>query len=167
MPSVLQYAAQGAFYIAAAALTGYFSIAPTYRQLPEDVAQVKLSFAHGAKRTKDCRRLSSKEIAALPPGERRPNTCDRERRVVHVQLEIDGEILYQADLQPTGLSNDGPARTYRKFTVPAGEHRIVARLRDSGRTDGFDYITEHAAVLAPQQNLAVDFKADAGGFIFR
>ncbi len=167
MPSVFQYAGQAIFFIAAAALTGYFSVAPVYRKTPEGVAQVKLSFAHGAQRTKDCRRLSTKEIAALPPGERRPNTCDRERRVLHVQLEIDGELLYQAELQPTGLSNDGPARTYQKFFVPAGSHTITARLRDSGRATGFDYVTEHKAELMPWQNLAIDFKADAGGFVFR
>ncbi|NNF77437.1 MAG: hypothetical protein HKN05_05350 [Rhizobiales bacterium] len=167
MPSLIQYGGQAVFFVVAAALTGYFSADPHYKQVPKNMAQVKFSFAYGARRTKECRKLSSKEIAALPPGERRPNTCERERQPVHVQLVIDGEVLYEADLQPTGLSSDGPARTYQKFMVPAGVHTIVARMRDSVRSEGYDYVAEHTATLAPWQNLAVDFKADAGGFIFR
>ncbi len=167
MPNLVQYAGQAVFYIAAAALTGYFSVSPVYRQVEPDMAQVKLSFAHGAKRTKECRKLSSKEIAALPPGERRPNTCERERRSIHVQLLIDDKLLYEADLEPSGLSRDGPARTYQKFMVPAGTHKIIARLRDSGRAEGYDYVSEHTAEMAPWQSLAVDFKADAGGFVFQ
>ena len=167
MPSLLHYGGQAVFFLIVAGFTGYFSASPVYRQMPEDMAQLKLSFAHGAKRLKDCRRLSAKEIAALPPGERRPNTCDRERRTLHVQLELNGDLIYEAELHPTGLSRDGPARTYQKFTVPVGAHTIVARLRDSGRADGYDYETKHEATLKPWQNLAIDFKADQGGFIFR
>jgi len=65
------------------------------------------------------------------------------------------------------LSDDGPARTYKKFIVPAGEHTITTRLRDSKRASGFDYEASHKVKLKPFQNLAVDFKADAGGFQFR
>lgn len=167
MPNAFQYAGQVVFFTAAAALTGYFSTAPVYQQMPRDAAQIKLSFAHGAQRQKACRRLTTREIAALPPSERRPNTCDRERKPVEIELELDGNLIYEAKLAPTGLSRDGPSRTYRKFTVPTGAHTIVARLRDSGRTDGYDYISEYEANLTPWQNLAIDFKADAGGFIFR
>ena len=167
MPNMLHYGGQALFFLIAAGVTGYFSVSPVYQQLPQDMAQVKLSFAHGAKRLKDCRRLSTKEIAALPPSERRPNTCDRERRTIHVQLELDGDLIYEAKLQPTGLSRDGPARTYQKFAVPVGSHTLIARLSDSGRTKGFDYETKHETTLSPRQNLAIDFKADQGGFIFR
>ncbi len=167
MPSVLQYLGQGAFYALAAAFTGYLSLYPTYQQVPADKAQVKLSFAHGAHRVEACRRLTPKEIAALPPKERRPNTCSRERTEIFVELFVNGELLYSESLQPTGLSRDGPARTYRKFLVPAGNHTIKARLRDSTRDSGFDYETERRVELAPLQNLAVDFKADRGGFVFR
>lgn len=167
MPSLVQYGGQAVFFVAAAALTGYLSADPHYKQVPQNMAQVKLSFAHGARRTKECRRLSSQEIAALPPGERRPNTCERERQPVHVQLVIDEKVLYEADLHPAGLSKDGPARTYQKFMVPSGVHTIVARMRDSARSEGYDYVSEHKVELAPWQNLAIDFKADAGGFTFR
>ena len=86
---------------------------------------------------------------------------------MQVQLDLDGKIIFDARLEPTGLAGDGPARVYQKFAVPAGRHTIVARLRDNRETSGFNYETRHEVDLVPGQNLAVDFKADAGGFIFQ
>jgi hypothetical protein len=167
MAEIIRYAGQIAFFAFMAIVIGYFSSRPVYRQVPDGMAQIKLSFAHGAARKVDCRRLTPKEIAKLPPNKRRPNTCARERIAMHVQLSVDSVVVYDQLLEPTGLSRDGPARTYKKFLVSAGSHVIVARLRDSKRPKGFDYETTHRATLKPKQNLAVDFKADKGGFLFR
>lgn len=167
MPDIMRYAGQIVFVVLAMAFIGYFSSQPAYEQFPAGMAQIKLSFAHGGARKIDCRKLTSSEIAKLPANERRPNNCTRERIPVLVQLTLDGELQYDDVLEATGLSRDGPSRTYQKLVVPAGAHTIVARLRDSKRTSGFDYETTHQVVLKPFQNLAVDFKADTGGFSFR
>lgn len=167
MTSVARLLGQVVFFVVVALATGYLASYPIYRQFPEGRAQIKLSFAHGSVRKEDCRRLTPEEIARLPPNERRPNTCSRERLPVHVQLSLDGDIIYDEILQPTGLSGDGPVRTYRKFAVPAGRHDIVARLRDSKKAAGFDYEKSETVALEPWQNLAIDFKADRGGFSFR
>ena len=167
MPDVLKYAGQVLILACLMAFVGYFSSNPVYHQAPEGTAQIKLSFAHGAARKVDCRKLTSKEIAKLPAKERRPNTCARERIPIHVQLTLNGELLYEDHLQATGLSSDGPARTYKKFAVPVGSHTITARLTDSKRDSGFDYEATHEVTLKEFQNLAIDFKADAGGFQFR
>jgi hypothetical protein len=167
MVRLLQFAGQGLFFAAAAVLVGYLATNPVYQQFPEGQAQLKLSFAHGAQRVKPCRRLTPQEIAKLPPNERRPNTCDRKRVAVHVQLDIDGTRLLDESLDPIGLAGDGPARIYRKFVVEPGTHMLIARLRDSRENKGFDYETRKEIFLAAGQNMAIDFKADAGGFIFR
>lgn len=168
MRELLRYAGQAAVYAVAAAFVAYFSAAPAYRQVPDGMAQIKLSFRHGAARVVNCRRLTSKEIAALPQRERRPNNCTRERAAIVVRIAIDGRTVYDAVLQPTGLSGDGPAEAYEKFLVPAGRHHLEARMRDSKRTDdGFDYEKVVDVELAPFQNLAIDFKADQGGFLLR
>ena len=167
MPRLTQYLGQVAVLAAIAAFVGYFSAAPAYHQVPDGMAQIKLSFGHGGERVEDCRKLTPEEIAKLPPNERRPNTCLRERLPVTVVIELDGKPLYEDVLQPSGLSRDGPSETYRKFLVPAGPHRITARLRDSKREEGYDYQNEFEVDLAPLQNLAIDFKADQGGFLFR
>jgi len=167
MPNILRYAGQAAFYAVVAAGLGYFSVSPAYHQIPDGMAQIKLSFRHGGVRVEDCRKLSYEELQKLPTSARKPNTCSRERVPIAVEILVDGKPIYTAVLQPTGLSRDGPSETYRKFLVPAGSHRIEARLRDSKRTEGFDYETVKDAELARFQNLAVDFKADQGGFLFR
>lgn len=163
----LQYLGQFAILAALMAAIGYFSNRPVYNQAPAGVAQIKLSFAHGGARAVDCRKLTAQEIAALPANERRPNTCGRERIPVHIRLSLDGDIIFDERLEPTGLSNDGPSRVYTKLFVPSGQHVLIAQLRDSKRETGFDYEAETEVRLAPFQNLAIDFKADAGGFIFR
>jgi hypothetical protein len=167
MPRVFQFVGQALFYAVAAAIIGFFATNPSYRQISTDAAQIKLSFRHGAARVEDCRKLTSEEIAKLPPKERRPNTCSRERIPIAVELSLDNQPLYAAVLEPTGLSGDGPAETYQKFLVPAGRHILTAKLRDSKREQGFDYEKQAEVDLKPLQNLAVDFKADQGGFLFR
>lgn len=167
MPSAASFLGQGVFYALCALGTGYLSVSPGYRQFPEDMAQIKLSFRHGANRVEDCRKLTSEEIAKLPANERRPNTCARERIALAVRVLIDGQVLFEDVLQPTGLSGDGPAEVYRKFAVPAGHHRIEAYLRDSKRAEGYDYEKRIGIELVPQQSVAIDFKADQGGFLIR
>jgi len=158
---------QAAFFAAAAAVVGFFAADPVYRQVPEGEAQIKLAFQHSGARVADCRRRTAEELAKLPTMERRPNDCSRQRTPLVIALSIDGRPIYQDVLQPTGLSGDGASRTYRKFLVPAGMHLIEARLRDSKRTSGFDYENRFEAELKPWQNLAVDFNAEQGGFLFR
>lgn len=167
MVRLLQFMGQALFYAAICVIIAYFATRPVYRQFPQDKAQIKMSFAHGAARTRECRRLTPQEIAKLPPNKRRPNTCDRARVAVHVQLDVDGKVIYDARLEPTGLAGDGPARAYEKFIVSPGAHIVTARLRDNRETTGFNYETRRELELVAGQNLAIDFKADAGGFIFR
>jgi len=167
MAKVLGAAGQAVFYLAVAALLGYFSVRPAYVHFPPDEAQVTLSFAHGAKRKGECRRLSAEEIAALAPNMRRPLDCPRERLPVFVGLELDGKLVYEAELAPTGLAGDGPSRAYQSFKVASGRHRLVAKLRDSAREAGYDYESAREVELAPGQRLVVDFHADTGGFNFK
>ena len=93
--------------------------------------------------------------------------CSRQRLPVTVQLTIDGKSFYEAILEPGGLSGDGPVKVYEKFVVSAGKHLIEARLRDSKRDEGFDYESSREVELTRGQNLAIDFKAEQGGFLFR
>lgn len=167
MIDALRYLAQAAVLALFALVIGFFASRPTLQYFPADSAQIKLSFAHGSQRVAECRRLSVEEIAKLAPKDRRPNTCARERVPIRVQLLLDGVPIYDEVLQPTGFARDGPARVYRKFSVPPGRHEITARLRDSGRIDGFDHERIMVVELSPLQNLAVDYKSDHGNFDFR
>ena len=143
-----------------------FSAGPAYTYMDPGLALVKLSFSHAGQRKEDCRKLTPEEIAALPPNMRRPESCGRERVPLRVELDLDGNPLLRADLPPSGLAGDGVGTVYRRFPVAPGRHEFVARLRDSRRNEGFDYERSAVVELAPQQNLAIDFQPDAGGFLF-
>jgi len=166
MPKAFRFLGQAAAYALTAALLGYFSAAPAYQNFSSAEAQIKLSFAHGGKPKGECRTLSPEELEALPPNMRQPEICPRERLPVLVELAVDGTVILTESLPPTGLAGDGPSRIYRKFTLEPGEHRVVARLRDSNRAEGFDYERDAVIALSPEEILVIDFKADQGGFLF-
>jgi hypothetical protein len=147
----------GAFVLA----IGYFSTSPVYTHLASDQALLKLSFSHGAQRLGECRERNDEELANLPPNMRIREDCPRERAPVKVELDLDGVALYRDSLPPSGLSRDGPASVYRRFVVPAGTHRLSARLSDSAEGE-FKYHGEKTVTLAPAQIVVVEFHADSG-----
>ena len=165
LPAPVRYALQALAYAAFAAVIGYFSTAPAYRQLADDEAVVKLSFSHSAQLKQVCRERSDAELAKLAPNMRAKLDCPRERAVVSVELDMDDQPLYRIATPPSGLSKDGPATVYRRFTVPAGRHQFRARLAD-GPDGKFIHRHEASIDLAPGQVLVVDFPSGSGGFVF-
>lgn len=167
MPRPLRYFGQALVYGLIAVLLGFFADSPVYERFPEDQGQLTLNIAHSGERLGDCRRLTAEEIAALPPRERKPMICeDRGRQAVVIEVELDGELLVGEAVPPSGLFGDGPSQLYANFVVPSGRHNLVARLRDSDRTEGFDYTREESVEIEPRQRLVIEFQAEFGGFIF-
>lgn len=168
MKRLARYAGQALAYAAFAALLGFFATSPVYNPVDPRAAMVKLSFSHVGQRKSECRRFTPEEIANLPPNMRRPLDCPRERLPVTVELELDGQVLAHHEIQASGLSHDRASSVYHKYVVPPGRHRLVARLRDSARTSGYDYERAADIELDPRENFVVDFHADAGagGFTF-
>lgn len=165
MPKVLQYLGQAVVYGATALLFAVFSDSPTYRHFPPDRAALRISIVHSAERREKCRRLTPQEIAELPPNMRKLQSCPRERLPVWIEVVVDDETLVEAALPPAGLSGDGPAKLDRRFALAPGSHRIVLRMRDTDRSEGYDYELEQEIVLEPQDNLVIDFRPEQGGFI--
>jgi hypothetical protein len=140
---------------------------PRYRQLAPETAIIKLSFTHGANRQAECRKRTAEELAKLPPNMRKSLECPRSRGAVYVEFDVDGRPLLRASLPPSGLSGDGPSRIYEKFVVPSGVHSVAVRMRDTPRTEGFDYEKSGNVVLSANQSFVVDFRAEVGGFVFQ
>lgn len=166
MTRILPWTGQIVIYALFGALIGYFSSEPSYNYFPADQTLVKLSFAHGGKRKVPCRKRTREELQKLAPNMRKPMLCSRERLPVYVELTLEGKTIYQASLPPSGLSRDGPSQVYVRLPIPAGRHTLTARLRDTARTTGFDYERTKTLVLKPGHSLAIDFRADIGGFVF-
>jgi hypothetical protein len=144
-----------------------FSDWPVYRQTPRGSGIVMLSFVHGADRRADCRRLTPEEIAKLAPNMRRAEECPRRRRSLYVELDLDGSNIYRANLPPTGIAGDGPSRAYQRFILPAGSFEVAVRMRDTPRSEGFDYVRTERISLAPDQMFVIDFNSVAREFVFR
>lgn len=158
---------QAVAYGAFALMLAYFSAGPAYTYIDPGKAVVKLSFSHAGALKGECRRLTPEEIANLAPNMRRPLDCPRERVPLLVELMLNDRLLYRALRPPTGLARDGAASVYERFTLQPGRHTLIARLRDSRRTEGFDYEGRMEVELEPRQNFVVDFRAETGGFIFK
>jgi hypothetical protein len=168
MSAPLRWMGQAIAYAAFAVFVGYFSDTPAYVHLDPGDALIKLSFSHSGERLVECRKLTYEEISRLPPSERRPQeACPRERVPLLVELEINGQLIYRELLPPAGFARDGESTVYERFTVSAGRHHVLARLRDSTREQGFDYVHEEMIELEPGQNFVVDFREETGGFVFR
>jgi hypothetical protein len=166
MSRFVRFAAQLALYVPLMALIGYFSTQPRFSVLKADEALVRVSFIHAAERKAPCRERTPEELASLPPNMRAPLECPRERSPVRLELEIDGEVVLRRDVSPAGLKRDGNATVYHRLPLPAGRHRIVARLSDQPSGE-FNYREERTVELAPGDALLIDFVAGKGGFVFR
>lgn len=165
--SILRRIVQGLLFIAFMGVVGFFSVNPPYEYASTEQAAIKLSLSHAAERLEPCVQLTVEEIAAMPANRRRPAKCTRERLPLHVELEIDGDLIVSIEAAPSGLWSDGPASVYERFAVPAGKHRITARLRDTARDDGWDYERSEDVMLESARYFTVTFKAETGGFNFR
>lgn len=143
----------------------FFSDAPAWRHADAGMAQIKISFVHGGAHKTACRRRSAAELRALPANMRKPDDCPRERVALAFVFELDGKPALKATLAPTGLSGDGPSRFYTTVPVPAGRHEFMIKLRDTRRAEGYDHVQRFSTHLAAGENLAIDFRPNAGGFV--
>lgn len=162
----MKWLAQVLLYVPLMALVGYFSSEPRFSAIGAGEALVRLSLIHSAERRHPCRTRSPEELAKLAPNMRAAEDCPRERSPLLVELEVDGHVVLRREVPPAGLRKDGNAALYERLPLPAGRHRIVARLRD--RPEGaFNYQREATVELAPGRVLLIDFVAAKGGFSFR
>jgi len=167
MISALRLCGQFVVIVALFAAVAAFADWPIYRQTPRGTGIVTLSFVHGADRRADCRRLTPEEIAKLPPNMRRVQDCPRGRRPIYIELDVGDQISYRASLPPTGIAGDGPSRVYQRFVLPAGQYDVVVRMRDTARTEGFDYEREERIALRPDQMIVIDFRSEPPGFVIQ
>jgi hypothetical protein len=158
---------QAALYVAFAAGLGWFASNPSYRYADPAMASVKVSLSHAADRVEPCVQLTPEQIAKLAMNMKQTEACERERLPLHIEIDIDGDTLFSLQAEPTGLWSDGPSSVYERFDVAPGAHRVTARLRDTARTDGWDYERSDNVFLEAGRYFTVTFKAETGGFNFR
>ncbi|MEK7190953.1 MAG: hypothetical protein AAB153_01530, partial [Pseudomonadota bacterium] len=163
----LRLAGQVVFYGLFVAFVGYFATSPAYVHMPPDRALIKLSFSHPGQLEAPCRERSAEELARLAPNMRIARDCARERSPVAIEFMLDGRVHHRELLSPAGFKRDGASTLYRRFSVPAGTHRIEVRLKDHLELPGYNYTKQAEVTLVPGQVFVVDFNARQGGFIFK
>jgi hypothetical protein len=166
MNKVPRYLAQAVLYAAFVGVIGYFSASPTYVHLPPGEALIKLSFSHAGARKEPCHERTPEELAKLAPNMRAQTVCPRERVPVTVEIALDGDPLFRVVAPPSGLAKDGASTVYRRIAVPAGTHRISARLSDV--PDGeFNHTGDATINLVAGHVLVIDFDPEKDRFLFR
>lgn len=166
MKAALRIAAQAALYLPLMVLIGVFSTWPRFQVIAPGEALVRVSMAHAGARKAACRTRSAAELAKLAPNMRNPQDCPRERAALLVELEIDGVLTWRTEAKPAGLQRDGASTVYHRMTIPAGRHRIVARLRDTAEGP-FNHVREATLDLPAGAALLIDFAPEKGGLQFR
>lgn len=161
------WVAQATLYAAFAGAIAMFSSWPNFRSLQAHEGLITISIAHHGQRLQPCREQTLEELARLPPNMRVPSRCPRERAPLLVEVDIDGKAVLRQRAQASGLSRDGAAKLYRRMPVAVGRHRIAVRLRDSNRSQGFDYVREEVIELHPAEILVLDFDSEQREFTFR
>lgn len=158
---------QALSYAAFAGTLALFSSWPMYRHLDADQALIKLSIVHHGQRLEACRENTPEELAKLPPNMRAVTRCARARAPLLVEVDLDGVPVYRQQAPASGLARDGAATLYHRLVTIAGSHRIAVRLRDSARSEGFDYQREAGIKLRPAQILVIDFDPAAREIVLR
>jgi len=156
------------FYGAFGAALVLLSHAPRFAPLPAGAALLQVSIAHAGARLAACRRLSAEELAARAPNMRAPEVCPRGRSAVRVTVELDGRVLIDETIAPSGLNRDGTSSLYRRIPVAAGEHRLRVRVIDDlrdPRAPARTFERRATLELAPGQVMSVDFKPARGGIV--
>ncbi len=164
--TVKQYFGQALAYLLFIIFIGYFSVKPSFTNMPADQALIKFTFTHPGKRLVPCVKRSAAEMADLPPQLRYNKECSRERAPLQVEFEVDGQMLYQMEVPAKGLKNDLPSPVYERFNVSAGQHHLQVRMRDNANDEEFTFTAEKTVVFTPLQILVVDFDAINKEFTF-
>jgi hypothetical protein len=158
----LRFAVLAAIFVGVAAFAQW----PSHRALPKGVGVLTLSFSHGADRKAGCRKLTAKEIAALPANMRRTESCPRGRPPIFVELDLDGKRLFGGEVGPSGIAGDGPSRVHQRFVLPVGTYEAAVRMRDHAGKAGFDYEARSRIEIAEAAHRVIEFRPEAGGFLF-
>lgn len=152
----VQVAGQALFWGLFATVTGAFAQWPAYAPLPPGHGELKLSMAHLTARLEPCEVLSAEELAALPPNMRVPERCPRARAEAVVTLHLDGRMLLEESVRPTGLARGGRAYLQAHWGLPAGEYALELQLRDTPRTTGFDHVQRFTLRLAAGESVLLE-----------
>ncbi len=158
MPSARQYLGQALLYGLFFAPLAYFTSAPDFMVQAPELATLKLAVRHAGKIVGACEVLSGAAYEQLPANMKRPEVCPRERSPLLLQLSLDGNVIYVATAEASGLHSDGMASIYKRFAIPAGRHQLTMLMNDDVTLTDFPWQLQQEIKLLPAQVMVLNFK---------
>jgi hypothetical protein len=151
---------QAIFYAIVVAAIGYFASGPAYHPIKPDQAELKLVVRYSGKLLGECHRLDSAELEELAPNMRAPMVCPREKSPLLVEVSVDGDVIFERQVEPAGLQNDGVLALYKTFVFNAGPADLRVRIKEDMREQQFTQTLERAVEFDPDRILVVEFNDD-------
>lgn len=164
MAEAKRYLAQALLYALFFLPIVYFTQNPTYHNLDDDRAELKLAIRHAGARIGACEPLTTAPSGmgagkgTLPANMEAALKCPRERSPLQIELRLDGETLYHAAVPASGLYSDGVSSMYRRFTIEAGRHYLQLLMNDDSAHEGYNLRLEQDVDLRPGQVMVATFK---------
>ncbi|MBE9537779.1 MAG: hypothetical protein IMF06_01790 [Proteobacteria bacterium] len=159
MNKLVRYSAQAVFYALFFVPLAYVSHQPNYRYMEDDIAVLKVAVRHAGEIIGECKSIVGESHGMRPSSMvQAVEVCPRERSPLELELILDGETLYRAQVAPSGLHNDGISSMYQRFELPAGPHHLQIRMNDDIKVDGFNWQFEQDINLQPAQVMVASFK---------
>jgi len=158
----LRYLGQAVLYALFFLPLVYFSHAPGYPVLGEDLAVLKVAVRHAGKTVGECTSAAASGHGMRPSSMTQTiQVCPRERSPLLLELILDGETIYRVNVPASGLHRDGISSVYHRFNVPTGPHHLLLRMNDDAAIEGFTWQFEQDIELRASQVMVASFK---GGF---
>jgi hypothetical protein len=158
MADTMRYLGQSLLYALFFVPLVYFTHAPTHRHLDEDLAVLKIAIRHAGQIIGQCTAINADDRVDRPANMQRVEICPRERSPLKLELILDGNTLYRASVEASGLHSDGVSSMYRRFNIPAGNHHLQLLMNDDVAVDGYTWQFEQDIQLQPAQVVVASFK---------
>jgi len=159
MDKPIRYLGQAVMYALFFLPLAYFSHAPSHRYVEEGMAVLKVAVRHAGEVIGECTSITGESHGMRPSSMTQAvEICPRERSPLQLELIVDGETLYSAQVPPSGLHNDGISSMYQRFEIPAGAHHLQIKMNDDVNVEGYNWQLQQDVDLQPAQVMVASFK---------
>ena len=136
-----------------------------YAQPGHDIALLRLSWRYRGEKIQSCRRLSQKELDALPIHMRTPEVCTTRLLQYQLQLQVDDAQPDVLRFQPAGAKGDRPIFVYYGKALNPGVHRVRVEFAPVGEPDAQKHALRYEGDLTARRGYVNLISLENGAFI--
>ena len=136
----------------------YLSGGPVLSIGTPDSAEIKLALRHAGSPIGECNTLRGVGTERLQTTSLPEGLCGKQRSPLQVRLTLDGELLLDREVLPTGWRGDGLSSMYANFVVPAGAHELELFMNDNNSQPESGWSLSESLELNARQVLVITFR---------